>query len=120
MRFRIRLPISKINILKNIYSSADYQVIVAHVINKLECKKEKWRKILKTLFLIEHLLRTGSPNIVDSMKGELYKIKNLNSFSFIDTNRSDKGETSKNKFNINIIYFYSQRKIKEHCKTFRR
>lgn len=67
---------------------------MAHVLKRLECKKEKWRKILKTLFLIEHILKTGSPNFVDSMKSDMYKLKNLSSFSFIDSNRSDKGETS--------------------------
>jgi hypothetical protein len=79
--------------LKNF--SSDFQVIVNHCFRKLECKKEKWRKILKTLFLIEHILKTGSSNFADSMKSEMYKIKNLKSFSYIDTNRSDKGETSK-------------------------
>ena len=48
----------------------------------------------KTLFLIEHILKVGSTNFVETMRSELYKIKNLNSFSYIDTNRSDKGETS--------------------------
>ena len=67
---------------------------MAHILKRLESKKEKWRKVLKTLFLIEHILKTGSPNFVDSMKSEIYKIKNLSSFSFIDSNRSDKGETS--------------------------
>ena len=70
-------------------------MIVNHCIKKLESKKEKWRKILKTLFLIEHILKTGSPNFVDSMRSEMYKLKNLNSFSFMDTNKTDKGETSK-------------------------
>lgn len=39
-------------------------------------------------------MKVGSPNFYDAMKSEIYKFKNLNSFSFIDTNRSDKGETS--------------------------
>ena len=49
--------------------------------------------------MIEHILKTGSPNFVEAMKNEIYKLKNLNSFTFIDTNRADKGETSK------IFYF---------------
>ena len=31
---------------------------------------------------------------VDSMRNETSKIRNLNNFSYIDENRSDKGETS--------------------------
>jgi hypothetical protein len=34
----------------------------------------------------------------DSMRNETSKIRNLNNFSYIDENRSDKGETSKNNF----------------------
>jgi hypothetical protein len=66
------------------------------------CKKEKWRKILKDLFLIEHILKTGSLHFADAMRDEQYKIKNLNNFSYIDENRADKGETSKKFFIYNI------------------
>ena len=34
----------------------------------------------------------------DSMRNETSKIRNLNNFSYIDENRADKGETSKNNF----------------------
>lgn len=75
--------------------SNDLEVITNHISKKLQCRKEKWRKILKTLFLIEHVLKTGSNNFVDSMRGMTYQLRNLNSFSYIDENRNDKGETSK-------------------------
>ncbi len=88
----------------NLIFSNDFKIIVSHCTKKLECKKEKWRKILKVklknylhfqnLFLIEHILRVGSPNFVEAMRSEMYKIKNLNSFTYIDTTRADKGETS--------------------------
>ena len=55
----------------------------------------KWRKILKDLFLIEHILRTGNPRFADDLKDSEYKLKNLFNFSFYDESRSDKGETSK-------------------------
>ena len=62
---------------------------------KLNCRSEKWRKILKDLFLIEHILRTGNPRFADDLKNEDYKIKNLTNFSYYDKSNSDKGETSK-------------------------
>ena len=37
---------------------ADYNTILFHCLKKLSCRAEKWRKILKDLFLIEHILRT--------------------------------------------------------------
>ncbi len=50
--------------------------------------------IKKTLFLIEHLLRCGSSNIIDFLRDENYVISNLNGFSFRDEKGNDKGETS--------------------------
>lgn len=85
----------QISILLDNSFSADLQVIVNHISKKLNCRKEKWRKILKCLFLVEHVLKTGSLNFYDSMRSLSYQFKNLNTFSYIDENRADKGETSK-------------------------
>ena len=65
-----------------------------HCLKKLSCRAEKWRKILKDLFLIEHILRTGNPRFADDLKDEIYKLKNLSNFTYYD-DRADKGETSK-------------------------
>ncbi len=85
----------KFYLINNNLNSNDYEVIVAHCIKKLLCKQEKWRKILKNLFLIEHILKTGNPRFANSMREESSKIKNLKNFSYIDENKVDKGETSK-------------------------
>jgi hypothetical protein len=83
-----------ISIKKLIKNSHDYKVILTHCLKKLECKKEKWRKILKTLFLVEHILKTGSGNFYDAMRQDISKLKYLHSFSFMDETKADKGETS--------------------------
>ena len=72
----------------------DYNTILFHCLKKLSCRAEKWRKILKDLFLIEHILRTGNPRFADDLKDEIYKLKNLSNFTYYD-DRADKGETSK-------------------------
>ena len=81
----------------------DLSVIVAHVSKKLNCRGEKWRKILKCLFLVEHLLKTGSNEFYDAMRGIQYQFKNLYSFSYIDENNADKGEESKFIFYIDLL-----------------
>ena len=68
--------------------------ILSYCLKKLNSRPEKRRKILETLFLIEHILRTGNSRFSDDLKDEHYKIKNLFNFSFYDESRSDKGETS--------------------------
>lgn len=53
----------------------------------------------------------------DAMRNESSKLRNLNNFTYIDENRSDKGETSNIFFYITI---YSKRKIKTNIKIIRR
>ena len=90
---------ANISLLNDISSKTqyreDYNIIFAHCIKQLSCSSENWRKILKDLFLIEHILRTGNLRFADDLKNEDYKIKNLTNFSYYDESNSDKGETSK-------------------------
>ena len=60
----------------------------------LTSNSDQWRRILKTLFLIEHILRTGNLRFAEELKNESYKIKNLTGFSYY-VDGSDKGEASK-------------------------
>ena len=71
----------------------DYYIIYNHCMKKLSCRPEKWLKILKSLFLIEHILRTGNLKFAEHLKEDEYKIKRLFEFSYVE-GKADKGETS--------------------------
>ena len=71
----------------------DYYIIYNHCMKKLSCRPEKWLKILKALFLIEHILRTGNLKFAEHLKEDEYKIKRLFVFSYYE-GKADKGETS--------------------------
>jgi len=85
--------ISKLRII--LYNSQDYNLVVSFIEKKLTVPKEKWRRILKTLFLIEHLLRVLGNKFSDSISSFSYLIKNLKSFRYEDESRNDKGGGSK-------------------------
>jgi hypothetical protein len=74
-------------------SREDYYIIYNHCMKKLSCRPEKWLKILKSLFLIEHILRTGNLKFAEHLKEDEYKIKSLFDFSYME-GKADKGETS--------------------------
>ena len=74
-------------------SREDYYIIYNHCMKKLSCRQEKWLKILKSLFLIEHILRTGNLKFAEHLKEDEYKIKRLFEFSYVE-GKADKGETS--------------------------
>jgi len=67
---------------------------MGHITKKLQAPTFKWRKVLKALFLIEHLLKCGAPKCYESLKGEVYQLRALKNFYFIDNNKADKGESS--------------------------
>ena len=71
----------------------DYYIIYNHCMKKLATKPEKWLKILKSLFLIEHILRTGNLKFAEHLKEDEYKLKPLFNFSYYE-GKADKGETS--------------------------
>ena len=74
-------------------SREDNYIIYNHCMKKLSCRPEKWLKILKSLFLIEHILRTGNLKFAEHLKEDEYKIKRLFEFSYVE-GKADKGETS--------------------------
>jgi len=71
-----------------------------HISTELQSPSFKWLKVLKTMFLIEHLLKCGSPRCYDYLQNETNALRQLQSFSYIDEKRADKGESSKLSFLI--------------------
>ena len=71
----------------------DYYIIYNHCMKKISSRAEKWLKILKALFLIEHILRTGNLKFAEHLKEDEYKLKGLFDFSHYE-GKVDKGETS--------------------------
>ena len=74
----------------------------------LGLKPKFWKRILRSLALIEHILKTGSQNFVDQIKEERDRIKDLFEFKYEEEDK-DRGEPSK-LINL-IIYIFSKTKI---------
>ena len=89
---------ANVAVLNEISSRTDIReetkIIIKYCIKVLQLKPKFWKRILKTLKLIEHCLKTGSSNFVENMKDERDRIKDLFEFSYMDDGK-DKGETSK-------------------------
>lgn len=61
----------------------------------LKVGRDKWRRILKTLFLVEHMLRVGNSKFVSSINNFSHIIKDLTDFRYIDEKKDEKGGSSK-------------------------
>jgi hypothetical protein len=60
----------------------------------LTLKPKMWKRILKSLALIEHILKTGSQNFVYGVKDERDQIKELFNFTYEEDDK-ERGEASK-------------------------
>lgn len=102
---------ASISLLNEISSRSDdsdnCKVITKYCLKLLSLKPKFWKRILKDLNLIEHIVKTGSQNFVEIIKDERDKLKELYNFSYEEDDK-EKGEKSKYIFikynNFNYIY----------------
>ena len=89
---------ANISLLNEISSRTDdsecCKIIVNYCMKILSLKPKFWKRILKDLNLIEHIVKTGSQNFVDEIKDRRDKLRDLNNFSYEEDDK-DRGEPSK-------------------------
>ena len=89
---------ANISLLNEISSRTDdsecCKIIVNYCMKVLSLKPKFWKRILKDLNLIEHIVKTGSQNFVDEIKDKRDKLRDLNSFTYEEDDK-DRGEQSK-------------------------
>ena len=89
---------ANISLLNEISSRTDdsecCKIIVNYCMKILSLKPKFWKRILRDLNLIEHIVKTGSQNFVDEIKDKRDKLRDLNSFTYEEDDK-DRGEASK-------------------------
>ena len=79
------------------------KIISKNCIRILGLKPKMWKRILRSLALIEHILKTGNQNFVDQIKDERDRIKDLFEFKYEEEDK-DRGEPSKSIYFIFICF----------------
>ena len=101
------MGLPSISLLNEISSRSDEleesKVISKYCIKILSLKPKMWKRIIRSLSVIEHVLKTGSQNFVEQIKEERDRIKDLFEFKYEEDDK-DKGEPSKL---IKFFYIYS-------------
>jgi epsin len=89
---------SNISLLNEISSRTDdseeCKIVVKYCLKLLTLKPKFWKKILRDLNLIEHVIKTGSQNFIEQIKEERDKLRDLNNFTYEEDDK-DRGEQSK-------------------------
>ena len=68
----------------------NYAVVMKGVWEGIGDKKERWRRIFKSMVLLEYCVKNGSDRCGDEARSELHKIRALEDFKFMEEGR-DKG-----------------------------
>jgi epsin len=101
------MGLPSISLLNEISSRSDEleesKIISKYCIKILSLKPKMWKRIFRSLSVIEHVLKTGSQNFVEQIKEERDRIKDLFEFKYEEDDK-DKGEPSKL---IKFFYIYS-------------
>ena len=101
------MGLPSISLLNEISSRSDEleesKVISKYCIKILSLKPKMWKRIFRSLSVIEHVLKTGSQNFVEQIKEERDRIKDLFEFKYEEDDK-DKGEPSKL---IKFFYIYT-------------
>ena len=65
----------------------NFAVIMKGIWEGLSDKREKWRRIYKSLVLLEYCIKHGSGRVADEARSELFRIRPLSDFKFMEEGR---------------------------------
>eukprot|EP00818_Percolomonas_sp_WS_P001159 CAMPEP_0117441692 /NCGR_PEP_ID=MMETSP0759-20121206/3764_1 /TAXON_ID=63605 /ORGANISM="Percolomonas cosmopolitus, Strain WS" /LENGTH=537 /DNA_ID=CAMNT_0005233551 /DNA_START=128 /DNA_END=1739 /DNA_ORIENTATION=+ len=81
----------KQEIARRTHSHEDYQVIMSTLWKRMQQEGQNFRKIQKSLSLLEFLLYQGSDRIVSEAKSNIYQLRSLRNFHYTDDNGKECG-----------------------------
>lgn len=61
---------------------------------RLNDKGKNWRHVFKSLTVLDYLVHCGSEDVVNWSKDNIYIIKTLREFQYVDENGKDQGANS--------------------------
>lgn len=79
------------------YNQNDFVEIMEMLDKRLNDKGKNWRHVFKSLTVLDYLLHAGSENVVLYFKDNLYIIKTLKEFQYIDEDGKDCGANVRQK-----------------------
>ncbi|CAO1635823.1 unnamed protein product [Sympodiomycopsis kandeliae] len=79
------------------YNQNDFIEMMEIMDKRLNDKGKNWRHVFKTLTLLDYLLHAGSENVVIYFRDNMYVVKTLREFQYIDESGKDQGANVRQK-----------------------
>ncbi|XP_039977293.1 epsin-1 isoform X1 [Xiphias gladius] len=98
-------------------SDLTYNVVACNEIMTMLWKRLKddknWRHIHKSLTLLEYLLKTGDDRVLLKMKDNIYIVKALTEYRFVEKDGKDQGVNVREKAKVVLVLMEDDEKLKE-------
>nr|XP_019961291.1 PREDICTED: epsin-1-like isoform X1 [Paralichthys olivaceus] len=98
-------------------SDLTYNVVACNEIMTMLWKRLKddrnWRHIQKSLTLLEYLLKTGDDRVLLKMKDNIYIVKALTEYRFVEKDGKDQGVNVRDKAKVVLVLMEDEDKLKE-------
>lgn len=78
----------------------------------LNSDNKDWRRVLKTIGLIEYLIKNGAPRCIGEFKDEIFKIRTFNDFYILESG-ADRGASIREKTKTVIDLLANEKLIEE-------
>ncbi|KWU46704.1 Epsin-3, partial [Rhodotorula sp. JG-1b] len=79
------------------YNQQDFVEIIEMLDKRLNDKGKNWRHVFKSLTVLDYILHAGSENVVHYFRYNLYVVKTLKEFQYIDEDGKDQGANVRQK-----------------------
>ncbi|GAA5940294.1 epsin [Sporobolomyces koalae] len=79
------------------FNQGDFVEIIEMLDKRLNDKGKNWRHVFKSLTVLDYILHAGSENVVHYFRENLYIVKTLKEFQYIDEDGKDQGANVRQK-----------------------
>lgn len=82
----------------------------------LQDNKQNWRRVYKSLLLLDYLLKNGSERVVTSAREHIYDLRGLENFTFVDDNGKDQGINIRHKVTDMLEFVQDDDRLRDERK----
>jgi len=82
----------------------------------LQDVKQNWRRVYKSLLLLDYLLKNGSERVVTSAREHIYDLRSLENYTFVDDNGKDQGINIRHKVTDMIDFVQDDDRLRDERK----
>ncbi|KIM44017.1 hypothetical protein M413DRAFT_68137 [Hebeloma cylindrosporum] len=99
------------------YNQNDFIEIMEMIDKRLNDKGKNWRHVFKSLTLLDYCLHQGSENVVIYFRDNIYVIKTLKEFQYIDEDGKDQGANVRQKAKDITNLLQDESRLREERRT---